>query len=271
MKLIEALEKILPDRKKTSLVKLREYVRAYTYKQHFSYVAGNTIQHYYNIIKEKEHIPNMNTFEPIDINFSDEYIQIAYWTDSLLHNCRGALETLSHIINYVYELGFSENKITFLKVKNKVNEKKFGISNLLKGIHEDMWFQIINQLRNKSYHRVINTFDPSNHIASNTPLRYHIRFNVDPESGNMSHRVSPSNWKNAGFQCHSVRMEVDEFAKFISLRLYEYLEQVDLILIEDSLRASEHNTFRKDSEDINLKISYMDLPSWRVVYSVDEL
>lgn len=241
---------------------------AYSLKRQFALKAGEEIaRNYGDIIMNDtlQHNPfsNREAFE-----FDDPHTQLAFWVDVLLHNCRGSLETLGAILDYVYD--FRIKQTSFYESLKKSQLKDIGIRNLLDDIRSDFWFEIINQLRNKSYHVMLNTFVPKIGLGI-AKLRFTIYFVVkSPLAGNLSHSsvwpflISP----DIPSVCS---LELGEFSEFIIARLEQYLDQVDRALIQDCIDISGGRTLRSKSLYPGLIIPGMKLPSWRVHIDPNEL
>lgn len=272
-----ALLLILPNRQGFDIQTVTNFAGAYNLKRQFAIKAGQEILHNYAEVVRTHHVQKRPFFDPDGFDFLDPSVQLAYWVDSLLHNCRGALETLGQIVNYVYELGLKKDfkekgKKKSVSFRNVVDASKaaeaVGIHGILMDIHDDAWFTIINELRNRSYHVVLNTFVPK--VGLGTPsLRYTIRFPIDPTKGNLTHRTLDS-FLYAGFTFKMASMELAEFANFIIVRLVEYLSQVDAVIVSDCIEISEGRPPQSESTRPTLKISWMKLHSWRNLMDVND-
>lgn len=267
MELYKALELILQKRQGYDIQRITDFAGGYNLKRQFALQARQLILHNYASIVRSQYVPNKPFYDQEDFNFEDPIIQLAYWIDSLLHNCRGALETLGHIVNYVYQLGLKESDVTFFTSLKLSKVKEASIYQILNDINNDDWFTIVNKLRNRSYHIVLNTFVPK--IRYGTPtLLYTIRFPVNHSKSNLTHETLNS-FLNAGFNIRMASMELAEFANFITVRLEEYLSQVDTVIYEDCMDISNSRSLRSKSTPPKLKISWMKLHSWRNIIEVD--
>jgi hypothetical protein len=259
----EALRLILDKRQSTDIEALTFFNGAYYLKRQYAIKAGELIlKNYAELIRNPHAITN--PFSHFDVfDFSNPEVQMAYWLDSLFHNCRGSLETLSHIINYVYDLKMAESKVSFHKMLGKSQECGVGIYPILNDIQKDAWFTIINKLRNRSYHVVLNSAYPKITYGQSNVERC-IRFPINPAQGNLTHDTLESFIK-AGFVFESAKMEIGEFTNFVTFRLEEYLSQVDAALIQDCIDISEGKKPRSNTQPPRLKIKWMKLRSWRNV------
>lgn len=258
-----ALKLIHPKRQSFDIITVTDFAGAYNLKRRFAIQAGTSILfNYANVIRNRS-MKNPLSIQD-DFNFMDPGVQLAYWIDSLLHNCRGALETLGHIINYVYRLGIDEKDVSFFKSLKKSIKEDAGIHSILSDISIDAWFTIINRLRNRSYHTVLNTFVPK--VGYGAPnLQFTIRFPINPTEGNLTHETPIL------YKCKMARMELAEFANFITVRLEEYLSQVDSIIIDDCIDISNGLSPRSKSNPPKLEISHMKLYSWRSLIDIDDM
>jgi len=260
---------IIDKRKKFNLGNIIDFASAYNLKRNFVIKASSEILDNYSKTISRNHIPKSPLYDPNGFDFEDPITQVTYWIDSLLHNCRGALETLSQIVNYVYQLGLKLTDVNFNKIIEHLESTSIGITHILKDIQSDAWFKIITKLRNRAYHEVINTFVPKIGIGGKNPVRYTIRFPINPIEGNLSHENLELFL--AFGKCKMASMELHEFTNFIVVRLEEYLTQIDSVISEDCIDISENRIPRSNSIFPRLSISLMKLNSWRNLFNVDDL
>ena len=265
--LYDSLFLVLPERGRFEPILVGDIANAYNLKRQFALKAGELILGSYADVVERQHIPKRPFHDPTDFDFWDPVVQLAYWTDSLLHNCRGALETLGHILNYVYDLGLKEKEVAFYRVCNAAQDLAVGIRGILSDIQNDDWFRMVNSLRNRSYHVVVNTFTPRFVLGSPASVRYDIHFPVDRSKSNMRAFESLEEELNIT----EAKMELAEFSHFLTFRLQEYLSQVDGVIANDCLDIAEGRTARSESALPRLVISGMNLRSWSPVVQVSDL
>lgn len=273
----DALQLIL-DKRDSDIQTVTDFAGAYNLKRRFALKAREEIFSNYAEVIRANHVQKNPFIDSGIFDFTEPNIQLAYWIDSLLHNCRGSLETLAQIVNYVYELNLSKNfgekgkskLVSFYNVI-KASEGKTGVAgihSILWDIQNDAWFTIINKLRNRSYHVVLNGFIPK--IRFGSPLlQYNIRFPIDPSEGNLNHETLDL-FLEAGYKFEMASMDLAELTNFIAIRLDEYLSQVDAVIIDDCKVISENKPPKSDSNIPRLKISYMKLHSWRNLIDADE-
>ncbi|MEZ5045030.1 MAG: Cthe_2314 family HEPN domain-containing protein [Saprospiraceae bacterium] len=259
--LYDSLIKIRNKRADYDFYLLNDLATAYNLKRKFSFQAGLKIYLNYKYIVETGHRQKKPHFDLNEFKFENPTTQLPFWVDVLLHNCRGSLETLAHLINYTYDLKIKQSKVTFYRVLNESKEKAKGIHQLLLDIYNDAWFTIITKLRNKSYHIVVNTFVPKIGIGKATT--YSIRFPIDPLKGNLSHNSSLFVHMAAGANFDMASLELDEFSGFLHMRLEEYLGQVDKVLIEDCSDIAKEITPRSINKQPRLTIQLVNFRSWR--------
>jgi len=271
MTLVKALEAIRSRRLKFTEEAITSYASAYNLKRQFAAHAGVFVIHLYDILTTNEHMPPKAFYDPDTFEFSDPYFQMAYWLDSMLHNCRGSLETLGHLINLVYDLGLKESDVTFAKALRRSSQSGHtGVARLLGDIREDAWFMMINELRNRSYHVVLSTFVPTVHVGGTVTRTFSIRFPIDPTKHNMTHNSPLEPFIALLGKPSSASMEIGEFARFIIARLEQYLAQVDELLVRDCDDISSDNPPRSNSAAPRLVIPWMKLDSWRNLFDVKD-
>jgi hypothetical protein len=261
-----ALFRILEKRQGFDAEAVTGFASAYNLKRQFALQAGLSIIGNYAAVIKTRHVLKRPFYDPEEFDFFDPLVQLAYWVDSLLHNCRGALETLGHIVNFVYRLGLRERDVTFVRSLEASETAAVGVHKILRSIYDDAWFTIVNRLRNRSYHGVVNTFVPK--VRYGTPaLRYTIRFPIDPTQGNLTHRTL-DDFLDAGYTFKMASMELAEFSNFIVVRLEEYLSQIDAVIMGDCSDISEDRPPRSESTRPELRIPWMELRSWRNLIDV---
>jgi hypothetical protein len=192
--------------------------------------------------------------------------QLFFWLDSLFHNCTGSLEALSHILNYVYDLKFEEDKVCFKVVAEQAEREKVGIYKVLNDIRNDLWFTLVTNLGNPSSHGVPYSIDFKFSKDKNYSEGV-IEFPIDPTQGNLSHKTLKL-FLNAGYTFKRASMDIDEFTNFVMYRLEEYLSQVDDIMINDCIDISKGRSPRSNENPPTLHISGRELKSWRNITEI---
>jgi hypothetical protein len=265
----QPMEMVLPFRNNYRMSDVIEMSNAYNLRIQFALQSGlSIISSYAEIIRKHNDLPPVSRNDPGSFDFKHPDIQLAFWIDAMLHNCRGSLCTLSHIVNYVYSLNIPQKDVEFVRSLKESQSQAQGIHNILKQLYFDDWFSIVSRLSNRSYQKSLNLLTPKISLG-NIPLRYNIHFPVNTSRGNLTNQHNYSIQK--GTEYSDASMELDEFTLFITRRLKEYLIQIENIISNDCIDISEGKHPRSDSDIPNLQIPVMEFLSWRIWVSTDDL